>query len=510
MNTTIEWGSMDTGEVSRIMQRVFIGRDDVVAVHWASSDGRKGYKPLKDRAGECIPLSIDLLQKHVDGKLVLAIYPLLKNCSCSFIAADFDDHTGTGNPIEDVKRYYSACKDNGFQSYIFRSKSGAGYHVYIFFDTLIAASKARMLGNKMLLISRNNESKSSFDRLFPAQDKLGGKGLGNPIALPFQGKAMIKGNTLLIDPENNFITLYEDQIAALNRIIKIKSECLADLFQEEAGPAIVGKPSNGKQFCTSHKDYKNSAHNQVSVDRTRNEILADFENIYEECRFIAHCKDDAITLPYMHWWAMITNVVRCVNGPQLVHELSRPYPRYTRSETDSMISGALKFPYPNTCAYIGQRITGEFCANCNYLDKIRYPVMIGIDLLRFADTLSYEESVEFDPEFDEVPEPATIDHVEEEYHLEEDWSKSIDDMDSESWESHMDGPSDEWFYSQYADDEYEESTYTYINRYVCSKCLSPNRISSDIANKILIQAYCQVCDEFGKLIHWKAFKYPVI
>jgi hypothetical protein len=43
------------------------------------------------------------------------------------------------------------------------------------------------------------EKEVSFDRLFPNQDSISKGGYGNLIALPFQGKSVLQGNTVFID-----------------------------------------------------------------------------------------------------------------------------------------------------------------------------------------------------------------------------------------------------------------------------------------------------------------------
>jgi hypothetical protein len=60
------------------------------------------------------------------------------------------------------------------------------------------------------------DKSSSFDRLFPNQDFLSGKGLGNLIALPFFKPAMEEGNSCFINPEN--FEPYPNQWQFLNEI----------------------------------------------------------------------------------------------------------------------------------------------------------------------------------------------------------------------------------------------------------------------------------------------------
>jgi len=110
-----------------LFRAVFRGREDVVPKLFTIHDTngnvtRSGYSPIcanfwKDtcpkKAGQKIacakcpskayvPLSDELLQEHFAGKHILGVYPLLPDGTCWFLAADFDDHTGTGNPLPDV------------------------------------------------------------------------------------------------------------------------------------------------------------------------------------------------------------------------------------------------------------------------------------------------------------------------------------------------------------------------------------------------------------------------
>ena len=77
------------------------------------------------------------------------------------------------------------------------------------------------------------------------------------------------------------------------------------------------------------------------------------------CAFIRHCRDDAAHLSEPEWFAMVSNVSRCENGPGAVHTLSGPYPSYTTQETDAKIAHALTDTGPHTCGYIqAQGFTG--------------------------------------------------------------------------------------------------------------------------------------------------------
>jgi hypothetical protein len=233
-----------------IFKNTFNGRRDVVPKFWQSSKtGKSGYSPLcrnEWKEGVCnkpcrgcestdyIPLSNQLVFDHFRGAHILGVYPLLKDGTCWFVTGDFDNHTGDRDPLEDVKAYYEVCQVQEIPCYISRSKSGNGYHAYVFFSSPVPAWKARIVAFALLqeasVIGEDAEL-SSFDRLFPNQDELTGKGLGNLIALPFQGRAAKQGqHTLLLNPDTNFSDPFSDQWQALSKIKKIGESTLDDLI----------------------------------------------------------------------------------------------------------------------------------------------------------------------------------------------------------------------------------------------------------------------------------------
>ncbi|MEA1945992.1 MAG: primase C-terminal domain-containing protein [Thermodesulfobacteriota bacterium] len=239
----------------QLFQETFRGRQDVVPRHWVSKDGKKnGYSPLcknewnellcqKTRGKPCrtckdkdhIPLSDDWIRRHLDGVDILGVYPLLADNTCGFVAGDFDNHNGDRTPLADVKAYYEACQVQEIPCYILRSKSGKGYHTYIFFNKPVPAWKARAVAFALLQeagVIGNDADISSFDRLFPNQDHIIAGGIGNLIALPFQKKARKKGHTLFLDPDTGFADPLGDQWKVLSEINRIDESDLDKLIEE--------------------------------------------------------------------------------------------------------------------------------------------------------------------------------------------------------------------------------------------------------------------------------------
>jgi superfamily II DNA or RNA helicase len=126
---------------------------------------------------------------------------------CRFLAVDFDAHdTGSdGRPvflIEEVKTFGKVCASNDVPVYFERSRSGNGFHAWIFFSEAVSASSARRMGAGLITYAMEHfgcVSFKSYDRFFPNQDILPKGGFGNLIALPLQKKARESGNTVFLD-----------------------------------------------------------------------------------------------------------------------------------------------------------------------------------------------------------------------------------------------------------------------------------------------------------------------
>jgi superfamily II DNA or RNA helicase len=164
----------------------FRGRDDVFAVANLKDGPKPTYRPVKGNLAEKVV-------HHLAGKATFGIYPLLSDHTTWFLAIDCD---GEGAQRE-CELFSDTLGLFDIPSYLERSRSGQGMHCWLFFDQPVPAWKARQLGKN--IVARARISKS-FDRFFPSQDfHKSINGLGNLIALPFQGESQGAGNTVFLD-----------------------------------------------------------------------------------------------------------------------------------------------------------------------------------------------------------------------------------------------------------------------------------------------------------------------
>ena len=237
-------------EKVKIFMEVFKGRTDLYAKRWASNKtGKSGYSPVcknefsvykcdkpRVKCSECpyrelLPLTEDIILKHLKGEITVGIYPLLPGNLCNFLAIDFDKKTYE----KDVSAFWSICDELDIPVYVERSRSGNGAHVWIFFEESISARIARKMGN--ILLTKTMEKASleldSYDRLFPNQDTMPKGGFGNLIALPFQGNSSKNGNTVFVD---KYFEPQKDQLEILANIKRLKSDDVykfVDKFKED-------------------------------------------------------------------------------------------------------------------------------------------------------------------------------------------------------------------------------------------------------------------------------------
>ncbi|MBI4262106.1 DEAD/DEAH box helicase family protein [Candidatus Uhrbacteria bacterium] len=230
----------------------FAGRTDVFARRWEKwQGGVSGYAPLyTDQDKESyVPLSDDWIEKHLIGTAALGIYPLLQDNTSNFIVADFD-----GNNWQNaVRKFLDVCKIHALPVATERSRSGNGAHVWCFFSAPYPAYRSRHIFLSLLREAGcidPLEKNEGFDRLFPNQDCLSGKGLGNLIALPLQGESRKHGNTIFVDPDKSFEPV-PDQWEYLSVIQRVNPERLNGLVAHDTPMEKIDHPTKSPRFSNS-------------------------------------------------------------------------------------------------------------------------------------------------------------------------------------------------------------------------------------------------------------------
>lgn len=239
-----------------LFRRLFRGREDVFPKLWQNRKaGKKGYSPAcanewvrglcekpRVKCGECPHQAFNAVDDraivdHLKGRHVMGVYPLLRDETCRFLAADFDK----GGWQEDVTAFRETCRAFGLPVAVERSRSGAGAHAWLFFDSPVPASLARKLGCYLLtetMARRHELGLGSYDRLFPNQDTMPQGGFGNLIALPLQREAREHGNSVFLDEA---LVPHPDQWSYLASLVPIPAERVETLAREaEQRGRVIG------------------------------------------------------------------------------------------------------------------------------------------------------------------------------------------------------------------------------------------------------------------------------
>ena len=256
-----------------VFKSLFKGREDVFAVRWEKGN-KSGYMPAyfydpyrlrvhKMNGGtfqnfsekSYLQLTDEQIQKHLNGFHQIGVYPLLQDNTSWFLAADFDK----ANWQDEAIAFLNACKEKQIPAYLERSRSGNGGHVWVFFDKPYPAIRSRKIFISILEDSgafSMFDKSSSFDRLFPNQDFLSGKGFGNLIALPLFKPNIEKGNSCFVKPET--FEAFTDQWNFLQNIKRVSTNHLDKVYDglksgEESDKKVT---TNGKLIISLNNNVR--------------------------------------------------------------------------------------------------------------------------------------------------------------------------------------------------------------------------------------------------------------
>jgi replicative DNA helicase len=173
----------------------FRGRANYVAVGFIDAKGDPAFEPKELDS----PLKPKWLEsEHLDGKRCLGFYLMTEDSKVFCTCVDFDNKPDNPDPEWQIKAetvYFELAKW-GFAPVVELSQSGTAAHVWLFFDEPVDAWLVRRFWAGI-------ESKSAvrFVEVYPRQDDLAGKRLGNLIRYPLWKQSRF------VDVENDWATL---------------------------------------------------------------------------------------------------------------------------------------------------------------------------------------------------------------------------------------------------------------------------------------------------------------
>lgn len=188
--------------------------------------------------------SVSLVQYrlHLEGKVRLGVYPLLRDGHTHFLALDFD-----GPQAERAAdAVFERASHHGLALCREISKS-RGVHLWMFFGERVPARDARTVA--LTLVAEAGVKAE----IFPKQSVLPAEGVGNFIWLPLSGESVSRGKTVFVDPNSH--QPYADQWDYLHRIPTVHPSTVTALArQARASPAGPVPEARGGQSRVYHGD----------------------------------------------------------------------------------------------------------------------------------------------------------------------------------------------------------------------------------------------------------------
>ncbi len=277
---------ISTGQIQLFME-IFTGRRDVYARRWEKND-KSGYSPAyqfswpeflehKKNGGTMasftnkttLPMTMEAIRSHLDGKDSLGVYPLKTDGNCHLIVVDFDKSTWR----VDAPAFFTKTQTYGLSPSLEISRSGNGAHVWIFFTDWYPAVKARTIIKTILdqTFEFSTQEENSYDRMFPNQDFLEDGGLGNLVALPFQGVLVPMGKSVFVDSET--LEPHSDQWKYLDRISRVTSKQLDRVHSK----LLKNKPS-----ATKKKNGKLNIHLGKMISIAKIDLTSDLSSFLKK------------------------------------------------------------------------------------------------------------------------------------------------------------------------------------------------------------------------------------
>lgn len=231
--------------ISRYLD-LFSGREDCFARQWADKEeGKQGYVPIRR------PMEAEDVEDHLNGRKTYGLYLLKSDATVKTAVIDVDVakklRNGKLNPDEKrlvlrerdylVSRIGELAHDQGMDTLV-EFSGGKGYHFWFLFESPIPAGEAKAC--LCAITGLLSKDVTCFNlEVFPKQEQLTGKGMGNLVKLPL-GVHRVTGR------RSHFVACHdrstEAQLDFLMRLEPIKAAAVTIQRQEQREKKLLVHP----------------------------------------------------------------------------------------------------------------------------------------------------------------------------------------------------------------------------------------------------------------------------
>jgi len=142
------------------------------------------------------PLSVEgFRQHHLSGDNCIGFYVLTPSSDCFAACIDFDDHSNNPDPewLSKTEAVYFFLQEQEIECFVEISSSGKGSHVWILFENETEGWIPRSFFRSVV-----NYLGITMPEIYPRQDRVNGRQLGNQIRLPYFNQSKF------VDVENDW------------------------------------------------------------------------------------------------------------------------------------------------------------------------------------------------------------------------------------------------------------------------------------------------------------------
>lgn len=257
--------------IAELLLEIF-GGNPYHAVSREASNGDLYYAPVE------VPLTAELLQDHLDGKIVLGSYQLIQGSNVvRFLGWDVDS-TDRKVAREQTLQILKHVKNI---PHVVEFSGRKGYHILIFLKEPMPATEAKRIVDWVRDTEGLAISGESHVEAFPKQDRLQkSKPKGNLLKIPLGKHPRSHEYSLFIDPDNGWengtpLNPYEKLVA------KASPEDLYSIIQESGAPADLQLVDLIREYWTDGKRHDLSlylsgflAHEGWGVEQAKEIIIA--------------------------------------------------------------------------------------------------------------------------------------------------------------------------------------------------------------------------------------------
>lgn len=312
----------------QVMLELFRSNPTAYAVKRMVDVDKKVFFPARDESGADLPLTAEVINKHLTGEISIGAYAFVSDTTVRWFVVDFDGKKG--NALQDALIVKQNLQRAGIPSWMERSQSGKGVHLWLFFedeiDVKIVLDVISLYVPEYFVAKRNRET--SYDLTIPDSVKRAGK-YGRLCALPLNGKELVKaGRTAFIAEDGQ-------PVEKQNLVLK------------EAYDTRIGRET----FQALHRQlesiqgFKNRA---TAVEKESPGTVPGGVKIFSPfgCKWLHGAYTNPDDVSEEEWHAALGQFVPLENGRELAHMFSKPYSGYSHDETDGKFDRAVAANLP--------------------------------------------------------------------------------------------------------------------------------------------------------------------